>query len=729
MQLTRRRLLACTAGANIFAPNLPGASRRTQLSIVNGRWHLNGRVTYSGAEAEGLLMNVRMVNAVFEDANPQTRRQGFDPNESTRRFIQSIPEYVEHGIRAFTIGLQGGDPGYEGARNSAFRPDGALREPYLDRIADVIEACDRQGAAVIVSCFYQRQDQILRDQRAVRDAISHVARWLRARGFGNVLLEIANEFGHNGYNHPILKSPAGQVELIELARRTAPRLLVSTSGLGNGRMPSEVALAADYLTPHLNTTRMDDIAGRLVELKRFGKPVVVNEDDKTGDLGAQAARLCVAGSASWGFMAVQANQHYPFRFTGANDDPAVYATLKHLTTAGDYFPPSDAAGGWRAVTGAAAIRRETGLNRDKLDEAFAFIQGSTKNGGLLVLRKGWLAYERYFGLGHRDATPNLASCGKSFTSVAVGILLREQAAKFPRALDQEVFTPDYLPPEAFPPPDPRMSRIKLGHLLTMTAGIRGNNPAYVKGKQTIIHPAGADGSLACVDEVAFGRRDGTYQGRPYSSKSLWCAPGGGYSYATSSIHLASVVLRHVSGVELEQFVDSHLARPLGWGSWGYGYRQARELSHTPGGGGIALRATDMLRFGYLLARAGRWKDRQLIPRDYVLHCGRQSPYNPHYPYSLQFNVSPGRQEKAIPAGAFWKMGSGGHVLYVVPSQDLVIWKLGGRDGQYDPRDTGLPPSPAPADQVAARSGWKESVDADTACLRTLALVLAAIEDR
>src|SRR4051794_26515036 len=83
----------------------------TEVSIRDGRWHINGRVTYPGAKAEGLLMNVRMVNAVFEDA----RRPEFDPDANTDRFIKQIPGYVGHGIRAFTLCLQGWMPGYEGA--------------------------------------------------------------------------------------------------------------------------------------------------------------------------------------------------------------------------------------------------------------------------------------------------------------------------------------------------------------------------------------------------------------------------------------------------------------------------------------------------------------------------------------------------------------------------------------------------------------------------------------
>ena len=42
-----------------------------------------------------------------------------------------------------------------------------------------------------------------------------------------------------------------------------------------------------------------------------------------------------------------------------------------------------------------------------------------------------------------------------------------------------------------------------------------------------------------------------------------------------------------------------------------------------------------------------------------------------------------------PKDAFWKVGSGGHCIYIVPSLDLVIFKMGGRDGQFSPNDTGV----------------------------------------
>jgi len=355
-----------------------------------------------------------------------------------------------------------------------------------------------------------------------------------------------------------------------------------------------------------------------------------------------------------------------------------------------YFPSPDSLGGWRTLADAGDIQQIAGMDKAKLDEAFEFIRTTTKNGGLLVVRHGWLVYENYFGKGQREVTPNLGSCGKSFTSIAVGILMSERPDLFPDGLDQKIFTPTYLPPKAFPLPDPRMANIQLGQLLSFSAGIRGNNPVYINGEPSTIDPAGPDGWFALVDEYALGLEEGNGYGKPFSTKTLWCEPGGGYSYATASIHDASIMLRHVTEMELEDYVKTHLAKPLGWGRWGFGYKNSPLVTHTPGGGGIALRSTDMLRFCYMLLHKGRWEQQQIVPEEYIHHASKASSYNPHFPYSLQFNVNSEGNIEALPLDAYWKSGSGGHCLYIVPSLDLIVWKLGGRDGQYSTENTGLP---------------------------------------
>jgi hypothetical protein len=99
-------------------------------------------------------MNVRMVNAIFED---RARHLEFDSEANTDRFIARIPDYAAQGVNAFTICLQGGMPGYEGAVNSAFAPDGSLRDEYLERAERVIRACDRHGVGVILGLYCQRR--------------------------------------------------------------------------------------------------------------------------------------------------------------------------------------------------------------------------------------------------------------------------------------------------------------------------------------------------------------------------------------------------------------------------------------------------------------------------------------------------------------------------------------------------------------------------------------------
>ena len=153
-----------------------------------------------------------------------------------------------------------------------------------------------------------------------------------------------------------------------------------------------------------------------------------------------------------------------------------------LAGGGDYFPPPDSAGGWRALTDAASIRKLGGMNPGRLDQAFEFEKETSQHGGLVVVRHGYLVYEKYFGKGNREAHPDMASIGKAFTSISCGIMLQEKHEQIPEGLETKVFTERYLP-EAFPLSDPLKADIKLGQLLSMTSGMHGDggNPGMVPG--------------------------------------------------------------------------------------------------------------------------------------------------------------------------------------------------------------------------------------------------------
>ncbi len=329
--------LTC-AVAGQFAP-------RTAVSIDGTNFLINSELTYGDckAEAKGRLMNIRMVNSVFDDENPETRPEGFDPEVNTSNFIKSLDQYKSKGILAFTINLQGGFPGYEGAINTAFRADASLKPEYMKRVSRVIEAADERGIVIILGLFYQRQDEILPNPDAVRKATANAAAWVRDKGYKNVIIEIANEYVHSGFAD-IIRSEDGEVELINIVRSTAPGLIVSTSGIGNCRFHEKLCEAADFILIHGNGCNPDIYAERVNSYKKYGKPIVFNEDwcfsdDPRGiPDAAQKATAAFDTGASWGIMNEVRNQHWPFIFGigdpeeggNAKEDFTAYETIAKL---------------------------------------------------------------------------------------------------------------------------------------------------------------------------------------------------------------------------------------------------------------------------------------------------------------------------------------------------------------------------------------------------------------
>jgi hypothetical protein len=66
------------------------------------------------------------------------------------------------------------------------------------------------------------------------------------------------------------------------------------------------------------------------------------------------------------------------------------------------------------------------------------------------------------------------------------------------------------------------------------------------------------------------------------------------------------------------------------------------------------------------------------------------------------------------------------MLYIVPSLDLVVWKLAGRDSQYEQRDTGIPLAPEIAQGSESRRNWKPTINEREGQRRVLSKVIEAI---
>ncbi|WP_296704893.1 hypothetical protein, partial [Algoriphagus sp.] len=277
------------------------SQRNTIVEIKGEQFFINGEPTYSGRfwngnKVEGLLMNSRMVQGIFDDLNPETIKnweypdtKNWDADRNTNEFVAQMPTWKSYGLLSFTINLQGGSPfGYSQNQpwiNTPYTETGELREAYFKRLEQILDKADELGMAPIIGLFYFGQDEQLKDESAVIKAVSNAVDWILEKGYTNVLIEVNNECNVR-YDHAILQ-PERVHELIELVKRReigGRRLLVSTS-YGGGTIPKEnVVKASDFILLHGNGVSDPDKIGTMVEETRSvngykPKPIVFNEDD------------------------------------------------------------------------------------------------------------------------------------------------------------------------------------------------------------------------------------------------------------------------------------------------------------------------------------------------------------------------------------------------------------------------------------------------------------------
>jgi len=263
-----------------------------------------------------MLLNTRMVQALFEDENPETQKlwcypdgSEFDPERNTNEFIEALPLYKAYGVIAFTVNMQCGGSktqcftGNQPWHVSGFDENGYLKSAWVDRLKRILDAAQKLGMVVILGLFYFGQDQRLLNEVAVKRATENTVDWLMCHRYRNILLEIANECDHPGYEHEIIKPPR-VAELIHLAKNVSNGgLLVSTSFCGGVIPPDQVLHAVDFVLLHGNGQTADGIR-RMVnvvraKLQSLGtlKPIVFNEDS-TNLRNMEAA---LNEGASWGY--------------------------------------------------------------------------------------------------------------------------------------------------------------------------------------------------------------------------------------------------------------------------------------------------------------------------------------------------------------------------------------------------------------------------------------------
>lgn len=178
---------------------------------------------------------------------------------------------------------------------------------------------------------------MLADPASIRNAVVQATDFLIDHDLRNVIIEIANEVGHPGFDHRqyIRDDLATLIRLAQsrfAAKNASFRLPVSASGLGNLGIPKGIREAADLTTIHGNDRPPEYKLSRVPELvadTTLPGPIYMNEDDNGRDPSLRNLELELAsldavwsGGASWGYMPWRQIQMFPFRFyTLAGDAP------------------------------------------------------------------------------------------------------------------------------------------------------------------------------------------------------------------------------------------------------------------------------------------------------------------------------------------------------------------------------------------------------------------------
>lgn len=308
---------------SVFGCSLVAAA--TVIGIHGSQFTINGVPPYtpeSGFRAAntnlaGTLLNVRAVQAIFDDANYpnggsrahpyQSNTMGaifwdypdgpWDPERNVREFLAALPDWRRCGLLAFTVNLQGGGPpdGNYGEKiskqphwNSGFDPHGNLKPAYADRLRRVIEEADRLGMVIIVGFFYQGENEridITPDDRYVKDAIHQGCQFLKGLPNRNILIEINNETNPRGYKHHILQ-PDGAYDAVALAQQTVEHQIPVSMSWSGGIMPrgsrGDAALrSVDYVMFHTNGQNPEQVHETIHAMRRwtgYDRPMIINED-------------------------------------------------------------------------------------------------------------------------------------------------------------------------------------------------------------------------------------------------------------------------------------------------------------------------------------------------------------------------------------------------------------------------------------------------------------------
>jgi CubicO group peptidase (beta-lactamase class C family) len=326
-----------------------------------------------------------------------------------------------------------------------------------------------------------------------------------------------------------------------------------------------------------------------------------------------------------------------------------------------------------AVPGAANARpiptatpRQRTISDAALAAARSYAEGANSN-ALIVYRKGRIELEAYFGAATRDSETVSRSLAKPVTAAAIG---RAIALGKIKSLDQPVV--DFIPEWRG---DSRREKILVRHLLDMRTGfLRQAIATSVNDvlNRAYIHPRHEE---VIVKEYPVPDEPGTV-----------------YEYNNATSELVALVIERATGRRYAEFLSAEIIQKIGAPGGRVWVNRENGVAHS--GCCLLTPAQTWLRLGKLFLDDGAVGGQRLLPVGFVAEMRKGTPGNPYYGLGVYvagkyierrgaFNPVtvrgvPGTMHSApyLADDLFLFDGNSNQVVYIVPSQDLIIVRTG-----------------------------------------------------
>jgi CubicO group peptidase (beta-lactamase class C family) len=267
---------------------------------------------------------------------------------------------------------------------------------------------------------------------------------------------------------------------------------------------------------------------------------------------------------------------------------------------------------------------------------------------IVVVKDGRIIGERY-GEGFTEAAPLL---GWSMTKTVTAAIVAARVGEGKLSYDQDHLFPAWTDDRA---------KIKISDLLAMQSGLNLEE-SY--------------GDVNDVTRMLFLEPD---QARFVEAKPLEAQPGQKWEYTTGSAVLLTRIWMNTFADRAEalSYPRKALFAPIGMTS---AIMEPDEAGTFSGGSLLYATARDWARFGLLLADGGVWNEDPILPPDFIARVSTPTTLSDGvYTGALAWKLASGERKGEtfdIPADTYWAIGHDGQSMAIVPSEHLVVLRLG-----------------------------------------------------